>query len=75
MAPKANAHSVYGLNYHFVWTPKCRKDFLVGEEAEAVRGILQSVARAYDMEIDTMELIEDLCMYFSLRRRDTRQLR
>jgi putative transposase len=59
MAPKASAHAVYDLKYHFVWTPKYRKDLLTGEVAEAVREILQSVAEAHDMEIDTMEVMED----------------
>ena len=59
MAPKASAHAVYDLKYHFVWTPKYRKDLLTGEVAEAVREIVQSVAEAYDMEIDTMEVMED----------------
>ena len=59
MAAKAGAHSVYDLKYHFVWTPKYRKELLTGEVAEAVREIIQSVAEAYDMEIDTMEVMED----------------
>jgi putative transposase len=59
MAAKASAHSVYDLKYHFVWTPKYRKELLTGEVAEAVREIIQSVAEAYDMEIDTMEVMED----------------
>ncbi len=59
MAPKASAHSVYDLKYHFVWTPKYRKEILTGEVAEAVREIVQSVAEAYEMEIDTMEVMED----------------
>ena len=59
MAPKASAHAVYDLKYHFVWTPKYRKGLLTGEVAEAVREIVQSVAEAYDMEIDTMEVMED----------------
>jgi putative transposase len=59
MAPKASAHAVYDLKYHFVWTPKYRKDLLTGEVIDAVREILQSVAEAHDMEIDTMEVMED----------------
>ena len=59
MAPKASAHAVYDLKYHFVWTPKYRKDLLTGEVAEALEEILQRVAKAYDMEIDTMEVMED----------------
>ena len=59
MAPKASAHAVYDLKYHFVWTPKYRKELLIGEVAEALAEILQRVAEAYDMEIDTMEVMED----------------
>ena len=59
MAPKASAHAVYDLKYHFVWTPKYRKELLIGEVAEALVEILQRVAEAYDMEIDTMEVMED----------------
>lgn len=59
MTTKASAHAVYDLKYHFVWIPKYRKQILVGEVAEAAREILQRVAEAYDMEIDTMEVMED----------------
>jgi putative transposase len=59
MVPKASAHAVYDLKYHFVWTPKYRKDLLTGEVAEVLGEILQRVAEAYDMEIDTMEVMED----------------
>ena len=59
MAPKASAHAVYDLKYHFVWTPKYRKELLIGEVAEATREILGEIAEAYDMEIDTLEVMED----------------
>ena len=59
MTPKASAHVVYDLKYHFVWTPKYRKELLTGEVAEALVEILERVAEAYDMEIDTMEVMED----------------
>ena len=50
MAPKASAHAVYDLKYHFVWTPKYRKELLIGEVAEATKEILGEIAEAYDME-------------------------
>lgn len=59
MAPKASTHAVYDLKYHFVWIPKYRKQLLVGEVAEATREILPQIAEAYDMEIDTMEVVEN----------------
>ncbi|MGB6421369.1 MAG: IS200/IS605 family transposase, partial [Anaerolineales bacterium] len=59
MAPKASAHAVYDLKYHFVSTPKYRKELLIGEVAEATKEILGEIAEAYDMEIDTLEVMED----------------
>jgi len=59
MAPNASAHAVYDLKYHLVWTPKYRGELLIGEVAEATREILDAIAEAYDMEIDTLEVMED----------------
>ena len=59
MAPRASAHSVYDLKYHVVWAPKYRKRILIDEVAEAARDIFQQVAEAYDMEIDSLEVMED----------------
>ena len=59
MAIKASAHAVYDLKYHFVWIPKYRKHLLVGEVATGLREILERVAESYDMEIDTLEVMED----------------
>ena len=59
MAYKASAHAVYDLKYHLVWAPKYRKDILVGEVAQTVQQLFQQIAEAYDMDIDTMEVMED----------------
>jgi len=59
MAYKASAHAVYDLQYHIVWTPKYRKTLLVGEVARAVQELFYQIAAAYDLEIDTMEVMED----------------
>jgi putative transposase len=59
MAYTASAHAVYDLKYHIVWAPKYRKDILVGEVAQTVHQLFQQIAEAYDMEIDTMEIMED----------------
>jgi putative transposase len=59
VAPKANAHAVHDLKYHFVWIPKYRKQLLVGAVAKAMREILPKIAEAYGMEIDTMEVVEN----------------
>jgi REP element-mobilizing transposase RayT len=59
MPYRASAHAVYDLKYPIVWAPKYRKDVLVGEVAQTVETLFRQIAEAYDMEIDTMEVMED----------------
>jgi putative transposase len=59
MPYKASAHAVYDLKYHIVWAPKYRKDVLVGEVAQTVEMLFRQIAEAYDIEIDTMEVMAD----------------
>ena len=59
MPYRASAHAVYDLKYPIVWAPKYRKDVLVGEVAPTVETLFRQIAEAYDMEIDTMEVMED----------------
>ena len=59
MAYQASAHAVYDWQSHIVWTPKYRKAVLVGEIAQAVQDLFAQSAEASDMEIDTMEVMED----------------
>ncbi len=59
MAHKASAHAVYDLKYHMVWAPKYRRDILVGDVARAVQELFVQIAGAYDIEIDTMEVMPD----------------
>jgi len=66
MAPKASTHAVYDLKYHFVWIPKYRNQLLVGEVVETTREILPKTAEAYEIEIDTMEVVENHVHFFSI---------
>jgi putative transposase len=59
MGTKASAHAVYDLKYHVVWAPKYRKSILKDEVGEAAKEVLQRVAAAYGMEIDTLEVAEN----------------
>jgi putative transposase len=59
MPYKASAHAVYALQYHLVWAPKYRKDVLVGEVVQTVETLFRQIAEAYEIEIDTMEVLED----------------
>ena len=58
-ALRRSKHAVYDLKYHFVWTPKYRKELLIGEVAEATKEILAEITEAYEMEIDTLEVMEN----------------
>ncbi len=64
MAYKASAHAVYDWQDHIVWTPKYRKALRVGEVAQAVQDLLYQIAAAYDLESDTMEVMEDQVQVF-----------
>ncbi len=55
MSPiKRTRHAVYDLKYHFVWTPKYRKQILKGDIGEFIEATLRQVAEEYEWEIDEM---------------------
>jgi putative transposase len=60
MSPiKRTRHAVYDLKYHFVWTPKYRKQILKGDVAEFVESTLRQIAAEYEWEIDEMAVQAD----------------
>ena len=53
MSPlRRTRHAVYDLKYHFVWTPKYRKQILTGEVADFVERTLRRIAEEYEWEIE-----------------------
>ena len=56
---KRAKHAVYDLKYHFVWVPKYRKLILRGAVAEGLKEVFEGIAERYELEIDTMEVMED----------------
>ncbi len=64
MGPKASADAVYDLKYHFSWSPKYRKELLIGDVMEAAREIIEAKAGTYGVEIDTLEVMEDQLYVF-----------
>jgi putative transposase len=44
------AHTVYALNYHFVFIPKYRKPVLRGEIGTEVRDLIREICRMLDIE-------------------------
>jgi len=60
MSPiKRTRHAVYDLKYHFVWTPKFRKQILKGEVAEFMVVTLRRIAEEYEWEIDELAVQAD----------------
>ena len=56
---KRTRHAVYDLKYHFVWTPKYRKQILKGDVAEFMEATLRRIAAEYEWEIDEMAVQPD----------------
>lgn len=56
---KRTGHAVYRRNYHFVWIPKYRRAVLQGAIAERAKEIFQEIAEQYEMEMDTLQVMED----------------
>jgi putative transposase len=52
-------HAVYELKYHLVWIPKYRKNILDGEIKEYLKEVFEKIAEEYEIEIDTMGIMED----------------
>jgi putative transposase len=52
-------HTVYELKYHLVWIPKYRKSIFTKEISKYIKEVFQEIARQYQFEIDTMEIMED----------------
>ena len=59
MAYKSTRYVKYLCNYHFVWTPKYRRDVLVGEVAEYTREVLKSIAEGLGCEVIALEVMPD----------------
>ena len=56
---KRTRHAVYDLKYHFVWTPKYRKQVLKGDVAEFMEATLRRIAAEYEWEIEEMSVQSD----------------
>ena len=50
------AHSVYCLNYHFVWVPQYRRDVLTGYVAERAEEIFCEIAERYEFKVEAVNI-------------------
>jgi putative transposase len=60
MAIKHSSHARYELWYHVVWATKYRKRIFNKEETKHyTKELLREIARQYDLQIETIEVISD----------------
>jgi putative transposase len=60
MSPiKRTRHAVYDLKYHFVWTPKYRKQVLKGDVADFIEATIRRIVDEYEWVIDEMAVQPD----------------
>jgi len=56
---KRTSHAVYDIAYHFVWSPKYRKNLLVGPVKKRVKELFKTIAQEFEMEVRKQEAEED----------------
>ena len=59
MVLRRTPHAVYDTLYHWVWSPKYRRDVLQGEIQQRVRELFVDIAEQDDITIEEMEVSPD----------------
>ncbi|MBQ9082254.1 MAG: IS200/IS605 family transposase [Clostridia bacterium] len=59
MEYKSNNNVVYSCKYHVVWCPKYRRKVLVGEIAERLKELIQTISAEIHADIIEMEVMPD----------------
>jgi len=56
---KKRNHVTYDCHYHIVWTPKYRKELLVGEIEKDLRKIIEERVEELECQIEALEIMPD----------------
>ena len=56
METKSTRHSVYNINYHFVWIPKYRRKILTGVIKADLESLLNGYATKNDVEVLSLSI-------------------
>ena len=59
MKLRKTRHSVYNINYHFVWIPKYRRSILNGQIKADLEGLIKSYALKNEVEILSLSIQPD----------------
>ena len=59
MEYRKGSHTVYNIQYHFVWVTKCRYHVLAGEAKLRVREIIRQICQQHDLLIEQGHVSKD----------------
>ena len=59
MRARRGAHTVYRLNYHFVWIPRYRRKVLRGDVAQRLEELIREVCTTRDWEVEALTVQAD----------------
>ena len=59
MKARRGAHTIYRLNYHFVWIPRYRRKVLVGDVAQRLEELIREVCATRDWEVEALTVQAD----------------
>ena len=59
MKARRGAHTIYRLEYHFVWIPRYRRKVLSGEVAKRLERLICEICAARDWAIEALTVQED----------------
>ena len=60
MEYRYGSHTVYAIEYHFVWVTKYRYKVLVGDLAERVRDLVRETCEAFEIRIVMGQMTEEM---------------
>ena len=63
MEYRYGSHTVFQIEYHFIWVTKYRYKVLTGELAERVRGLVRETCEAFEIRIIKGVVKQGSCAY------------
>ena len=64
MEQRYGSHTIFQIEYHFIWATKYRYKVLQGEVAERVRELVRQTCEAFEIRIIRGVVEQGPCVYF-----------
>ena len=68
-------HTVYSIDYHFVWVTKYRYHLLVGDVGHRVRDLVRQTCEAFEIRIKKGVSVKIMCTFLCLHHQLWHQVR